>query len=66
MKGKRALWLVVILALLCASGIVGMLVLTETAWTWPFLAMAALPLAVGAWRWRAERALLQARRHAAR
>ena len=55
MKGRRALWLVVILALACAGGIVGMLVLTETAWAWPFLALAASPLLAGAWRWQAER-----------
>lgn len=52
MKGRRALRLVMLLALAGIVGIVGML-LTEGAWNKAFLVLAALPLAAGAWwRWR--------------
>lgn len=48
----RAYALVAVLALLGIVGIVGML-LSESAWDVVFFAMAAVPLAFGAWRrWR--------------
>lgn len=52
--GRRTMRRVVALALLAMAGIIGML-LVENAWDWLFLAMAALPLGVGAWCWRAQR-----------
>ncbi len=52
--GRRTMRLVVALALLAMAGIIGML-LVESAWDWLFLALAALPLGVGAWCWRTQR-----------
>lgn len=52
MSGRRALIILVVLALVCDAGIVGML-LSDNGWDWLFLAMAALPLAFGVWCWRA-------------
>jgi CHASE2 domain-containing sensor protein len=53
-SGRRALAVLVALALVCDVGIVGML-LSDDGWDWLFLAMAALPLAFGVWSWRARR-----------
>lgn len=52
----RTYALVAALALLSVAGIVGML-LSDGAWDLLFFAMAAVPLAFGAWRrWRVRRA----------
>lgn len=50
MKGRNALKLVIALAVVCAAGIIGML-LVEGAVETLLLALAALPLAVGLWCW---------------
>jgi bacteriorhodopsin len=55
MNGRRTLALVLVLALICIAGIVGML-LSDSALDWLFFAMTAAPLLIGAWRWRASRA----------
>lgn len=54
MNGRRTLTLVLVLALICIAGIVGML-LSESALDWLFFAMTAAPLLIGAWRWWASR-----------
>ncbi len=51
MNARRTLSLVVVLALLCVGGIVGML-LADGAWDWLFFALTALPLVIGALRVR--------------
>ncbi|RPE79811.1 hypothetical protein [Vulcaniibacterium tengchongense] len=53
MKGRDALKAVIVLALASACGIVGLL-LADGAWDALLLVLAASPLAVGLWRWRAE------------
>lgn len=50
MNGRRTLALVLVLALICIAGIVGML-LSESSLDWLFFAMTAAPLLIGAWRW---------------
>lgn len=50
MNGRRTLALVLVLALICIAGIVGML-LSDSALDWLFFAMTAAPLLIGAWRW---------------
>ncbi len=52
MNARKTLSLVVAMALLSVAGIIGML-LVESAWDWAGFALAALPLMVGGWRWRA-------------
>ncbi len=59
MTGRRTLALVLLLALAAIAGIVGML-LAEGGWDLLFLAMTALPLLVGGWRWRAQRRIADA------
>ncbi len=54
MSGVKNLRLVLVMALLSAAGIIGML-LVDSAWDWVFFALTALPLAVGGWRYVAER-----------
>lgn len=49
MKGRRALGVVIVLGLVCMTGIVGML-LVGGGWDWLFFGMAALPLLFGLWR----------------
>ena len=51
---NKTLRLVLVLALLSVAGIVGML-LTDSGWDWAFFALTGLPLAVGGWRYVAER-----------
>ncbi|HET8880741.1 MAG TPA: hypothetical protein VFM56_01075 [Solimonas sp.] len=55
MSGRRTLLLVVALALLCAGAIIGMLLVDGGALDRLLFVVAALPLAYGFWRWRAER-----------
>lgn len=54
MIGRRAITVLVVMALVCDAGIVGML-LSNSGWDWLFLAMATAPLAFGAWCWHARR-----------
>lgn len=54
MKNKT-LRMVLVMALLSVAGIIGML-LVDSALDWVFFALAALPLAVGGWRYLAQRA----------
>ena len=61
MTGTRALWLVVVLAVASAAGIVGLLVSQEGG-SWWLLALAAVPLIVGGWRAWALRGASSARR----
>jgi len=52
MNAGRAMLLVILLALLSIGGLIGM-VLAHSAWAdGLLLSVAALPLAVGLWRWR--------------
>lgn len=53
MKGRNALRAVIVLAIISTIGIIGML-LVDGAADALLLALAALPLAFGFWRWRAE------------
>jgi hypothetical protein len=55
MSGRRTLLLVVALALLSACAIIGMLLVDGGAFDRLLFVVAALPLAYGFWRWRAER-----------
>lgn len=55
MNGRRTLTLVVALALLSAGAIIAMLLVDGGALDRLLLVVAALPLAYGFWRWRAER-----------
>jgi hypothetical protein len=48
MTGQKTLRLVLLMALLSIAGIIGML-LVDSALDWLGFALAALPLAVGAW-----------------
>lgn len=54
MSGRNTLKLVVAMALVSACGIVGLLLAVDARFDGPLLALAALPLLVGAWRWRAQ------------
>lgn len=54
MMGQKTLRLVLVMALLSIAGIIGML-LVDSGWDWAFFALTALPLAVGGWRYVAER-----------
>ncbi|WP_242113273.1 hypothetical protein [Luteimonas aquatica] len=56
MNGRGSLSLVLVLALICMAGIVGML-LGDGVLDAACFAMAAVPLLVGLWRWRAARRL---------
>lgn len=49
MNGRKALWLVVLLALIGIAGIVGML-LVGGIWDSALLLLAATPLLLGGWR----------------
>ncbi len=63
MTGKRALVLVIALALVAMAGIVGML-LAEGRWDGVCFIMAILPLAAGLgcwWRWHVPRPVKQQR-----
>ena len=53
MKGRNALKLVIVMALVSAGGIIGLLLAGDVL-DWALLVLAALPLGVGLWRWRAE------------
>lgn len=53
MKGRHTLKLVIAMAVVSACGIIGLL-LAEGALDWLLLVLAALPLAVGAWRVRGQ------------
>ena len=53
MKGQNILKLVIAMALVSAGGIIGLL-LASGPTDWLLLLLAALPLGVGLWRWRAE------------
>jgi membrane protein implicated in regulation of membrane protease activity len=55
MNGRRTLLLVVALALLSAGAIIAMLLVDGGAFDRLLFVVAALPLAYGFWRWRAER-----------
>ena len=52
MKGRHTLKAVLVMAILSACGIVGLLLCDGTL-DWVLLALAALPLGIGLWRWRA-------------
>ncbi|WP_165797374.1 hypothetical protein [Solimonas fluminis] len=54
MRARKTLWRVLAMALLSVAGIIGML-LVDSGWDGAFLALAALPLAVGGWRYGVER-----------
>ena len=54
MRAPKILRRVLALALLSVAGIIGML-LVDSGWDWAFFALAALPLAVGGWRYGVER-----------
>jgi hypothetical protein len=56
MSARRPLARIVVSALVSVAGIVGMLVARAPAVDALLLALAALPLACGWWRYRAERA----------
>lgn len=51
---SKVLKLVLVMALLSVAGIIGML-LVDSALDWVFFALAALPLAIGGWRYAEQR-----------
>jgi|GEM_PF-5414532 len=53
-KSPGTLTLVLILALICIGGLVGML-LAEGIWDWMFLVLSSSPLIIGGWRWLSSR-----------
>ena len=53
MKGRHTLRLVTAMALVSAAGIIGLLLAGDVL-DWLLLILAALPLGVGLWCWRAE------------
>ena len=54
MRGRHTLKLVVVMAIISACGIIGLLLASELDGL--LLLLAALPLGLGIWRWRAESA----------
>ena len=55
MTGQPAMTLVLVLAVLCGAGIVGMLLVEAGAWDGVLFVVAALPLLVGGWLYRSHR-----------